>query len=69
MERAGAFTAISGWGLVASGVTALLAALVATLQPPGEAWLGTWLAEALIALGGEPVDVATQGPHRAGPAA
>jgi hypothetical protein len=50
MERAGAFTAISGWGLVASGVTALLAALVATLQPSGEAWLGTWLAEALIAL-------------------
>jgi len=50
MERAGAFTAISGWGLVASGVTALIAALVAMLQPSVEAWLGTWLAEALIAL-------------------
>ncbi len=50
MERAGSFTAISGWGLVASGVTALAAAWVAARQPDGEAWLGTWLAEALLAL-------------------
>lgn len=50
MERAGAFTAISGWGLVLTGVTALGAALVASRQPTAEAWLGTWLAEALLAL-------------------
>jgi hypothetical protein len=50
MERAGAFTAISGWGLVGTGVTALVAAAVAAFQPTTEAWLGTWLAEALLAL-------------------
>ena len=50
MERAGAFTAISGWGLVVAGVTALGAAFMAARQPTSEAWLGTWLAEALLAL-------------------
>ena len=50
MERAGAFTAISGWGLVAAGISALMAAWVAARQPTAEGWLGTWLAEALFAL-------------------
>jgi hypothetical protein len=50
MERAGAFTAISGWGLVATGITALGAAFLAARQSTTEAWLGTWLAEALLAL-------------------
>ena len=50
MERAGSFTAISGWGLVATGVTALAAAWLAVLQPTAEGWLGVWLAEALVAL-------------------
>lgn len=50
MERAGAFTAISGWGLVLAGVSALGAAFLASRQPTREAWLGTWLAEALLAL-------------------
>jgi hypothetical protein len=50
MERAGAFTAISGWGLVVVGVTALVAAWLAARQSTAEAWLGTWLAEALLAL-------------------
>jgi hypothetical protein len=50
MESAGAFTAISGWGLVATGVSALVAAFLATLQPSPETWLGTWLAEGLLAL-------------------
>lgn len=49
MERAGAFTAISGWGLVATGLTALAAAGIAAGQPTVEAWLGTWLAEGLVA--------------------
>lgn len=50
MENAGAFTAISGWGLVGTGATALIAAVVAALQPTAEGWIGTWLAEALVAL-------------------
>jgi len=51
MERAGAFTAISGWGLAVTGVTAVAAAFLATLQRTPEAWLGTWLTEALLAAG------------------
>jgi hypothetical protein len=50
MERAGAFTAISGWGLVATGASALAAAWLAARQPTTEGWLGAWLAEALLAL-------------------
>lgn len=50
MERAGAFTALSGWALVAAGVTALGAAWLAARQPTDEGWLGVWLAEALLAL-------------------
>jgi hypothetical protein len=48
MEHAGAFTAVPGWGGVAMGVTALIAAAFATIQPiPFEgAWLRVWLAEA-----------------------
>ena len=50
MERAAAFTAISGWGLAATGVTAVVAAWLAARQTTNEAWLGVWLAEALVAL-------------------
>jgi hypothetical protein len=48
MERAGAFTAISGWGEVAIGITALAAAWVAAQQPTRGAWLGVWIADALL---------------------
>ncbi|MDQ3997662.1 MAG: hypothetical protein M3303_11690 [Gemmatimonadota bacterium] len=51
MERAGAFTAISGWGEVAIGVTALVAAWIAARQTTAEAWLGTWIADALLSVG------------------
>ena len=50
MERAGAFTAVPGWGQVALGLTALGAAFVAARQPSRELWLATWLAEAVLAL-------------------
>ncbi|HEX4574879.1 MAG TPA: hypothetical protein VH158_07095 [Gemmatimonadales bacterium] len=50
MERAGAFTAVPGWGLVAVGGTALVAAWFAARQATPELWLLTWLGEALVAL-------------------
>lgn len=50
MERASAFTAVPGWGQVAIGVTALAAAYVAAHQATPRAWLGVWLAEAIISL-------------------
>lgn len=50
MERASSFTAVSGWGGVAMGITALGAAAVAARQPSSLSWLVTWLAEAVIGL-------------------
>jgi hypothetical protein len=51
MERAGTFTAVSGWGEVVIGVTAVGAALIAARQTLPWAWVATWLAEAGIAAG------------------
>lgn len=50
MERASAFTGISGWGQVAIGATALLAALIASQQLSFKGWLAVWFAEALVSL-------------------
>jgi hypothetical protein len=51
MERAGSFTAVSGWGQVVIGVAALLAASLATLQPSTtETWLATWTAAAVVSV-------------------
>jgi hypothetical protein len=50
MERAASFTAVSGWGAVVVGITAIIAALVAARQSSMEAWLATWLIEALVSL-------------------
>ena len=49
MEAAVSFTAVSGWGMVAVGVIAVLAAVVASAQPsPGMA-LRVWLLTAILA--------------------
>jgi hypothetical protein len=50
MERATAFTAISGWGLVAIGISAMAASLISAQQRTFEVWLAVWLAEAVVAL-------------------
>jgi hypothetical protein len=51
MERAGAFTAISGWGEVAIGVTALGAAWIGARQVTAGRWLAIWIADALVSVG------------------
>jgi len=50
MESAASFTAVPGRGGVLMGITALLAALVASRQSTVEAWLTTWVVEAVVAL-------------------
>src|SRR5271165_3715639 len=50
MERSTTFTAVSGWGYCGMGVTALIAAAIATRQATTEAWISVWLAEALVAV-------------------
>ena len=50
MERAGTFTAVSGWGEIVIGFTAVIAALLASrLSVFG--WVATWLIEAAVAAG------------------
>ena len=48
MARTGTFTAVPGWGGVAMGATALVAAAVAHRQPTVSGWLTVWTAEALV---------------------
>jgi hypothetical protein len=50
MERSAAFTAVSGWGTVLLGGTALVAAVLAARQPSSFGWLRVWLAEGLLAV-------------------
>jgi hypothetical protein len=51
MERAGSFTAVSGWGGMAMGITALGAAVIASRQDSTLLWVATWLVEAAVAIG------------------
>ena len=50
MERSAAFTAVSGWGQVLLGFTAIGAAWLASKQVGPYAWLRVWLAEGLLAV-------------------
>jgi len=51
MERAATFTAVSGFGQIVIGITAIVAALVAGRQALPWARVATWVAEAGIAAG------------------
>ncbi len=50
MERSSSFTAVSGWGQVVVGLTALPTAWIASRQTSGTAWLRIWVAEAVLAV-------------------
>jgi hypothetical protein len=50
MERAGAFTAVPGWGGILMGVSALLTALISSRLPSKDLWVASWLGEAVLAL-------------------
>ena len=50
MARTSTFTAVPGWGGVAMGASAVVAAVVAHQQPTVSAWLTVWTAEALVGL-------------------
>jgi hypothetical protein len=50
MERSAAFTAVSGWGQVVLGFTAVGTAWVAARQASPFGWLRVWLAEGILAV-------------------
>jgi hypothetical protein len=64
MERAAEFTAVPGWGGVAMGLTAIVAALAAARQGTPRAWLAVWLIEAFVAVAIATSTAATKA-HRA----
>ena len=49
MERAGSFTAVPGYGMIAIGLTALVAAGIASRTDTGGGWLATWVIEGCVA--------------------
>ncbi len=49
MERAAAFTAVPGWGVVTVGTVGTLAAAAAAGMTSTDAWIGTWILAALVA--------------------
>ncbi|HEU4887558.1 MAG TPA: hypothetical protein VFV49_06710 [Thermoanaerobaculia bacterium] len=49
MERASAFTSIPGWGGVAVGITAIVAAVLAGREGLSRTWMLIWLGEAVVA--------------------
>lgn len=49
MERSGQFTAVPGWGGVVMGITALVAAYLASIQETHRLWLNVWFCEVFVA--------------------
>src|SRR5258707_5399193 len=64
MERAAEFTAVPGWGGVAMGLTAIVAAWIASHQTSPRAWLTVWLVEVFVAVAIAASSAATKA-HRA----
>lgn len=50
MESSAPFTSVPGWGGVAVGCTALVAAALAAGEAFGERWLAIWVVDALVAV-------------------
>lgn len=50
MERSASFTAVSGWGMILMGCTALITAVAASRSSNIENWLVLWIAEAILAV-------------------
>jgi len=50
MESAASFTAVSGWGEIAIGLTALGAAILASQIADLRAWLAIWMGEACLSV-------------------
>jgi hypothetical protein len=50
MERSAAFTAVSGWGQVLLGLTAVAAAWFGARQASSFGWLRVWLADGILAV-------------------
>src|SRR3954467_12692131 len=48
MEAAGSFTAVSGWGIVAVGVLAIIAAVVASMKKSASDAINVWLVAAVL---------------------
>jgi len=48
MEAAGSFTAVSGWGMVAVGLLAIVVAFIASVQKTATASLNVWLVAAVL---------------------
>lgn len=51
MEAAATFTAVSGWGTVVIGVTAIGAAALAAITQSPTRWIFIWMCEAVLSVG------------------
>ena len=50
MERAGSFTAVPGWGGIAMGISAIIAAVLAGKEQDPALWLRVWIIELIVAM-------------------
>jgi len=50
MERAGAFTAVPGWGGVLMGISAIVTAFISGPPDNTTRWVAVWLADAVVAV-------------------